>query len=286
MDPGATSSEPMPELAEVEFFRKQWARHAGARIERVHLHPAARIFREVDVDALQSSLQGTRFLSSEAQAKQMLFRFESGSMGLHLGMAGRLLRAAPEMVPEKHDHLVLFTDQAALVFTDYRMFGKILWQPGTEVPAWWGGLPPPILSEGFTRELMGAFLKRRARSPIKAVLLMQERFPGIGNWMADEILWRARIRPDCPAGLIAGRKLSDLYARVLEVAADAMREIACENGEDLPHAMRNELPDDWLFNHRWKDGGLCPRTGKALVREPIGGRTTCWSPSWQQWPKN
>ena len=44
------------------------------------------------------------------------------------------------------------------------------------------------------------FLKRRAQAPIKAVLLMQERFPGIGNWMADEILWRAAIHPKQAAG--------------------------------------------------------------------------------------
>ena len=44
------------------------------------------------------------------------------------------------------------------------------------------------------------FLKRRARAPIKAVLLMQERFPGIGNWMADEILWRAAIHPEAGRG--------------------------------------------------------------------------------------
>ena len=44
-------------------------------------------------------------------------------------------------------------------------------------------------------EKVADFLQRRARAPIKAVLLMQERFPGIGNWMADEILWRAAIHP-------------------------------------------------------------------------------------------
>ena len=276
----------MPELGEVEFFRKQWARFEGESVLRVHVHPKARIFREVDVGALKKALTGTRLVSSEAQAKQMLFRFESGSMGLHLGMAGRLLTAVPEMVPAKHDHLVLFTTRAALIFSDYRMFGKVLWRAGSELPDWWTALPPPILSEAFTREAAGAFLQRRARSPIKAVLLMQERFPGIGNWMADEILWRARIRPDCRAGRIVGKKLSELYDRVREVTRDAMEEVACENGRELPDAMSKELPDHWLFNHRWKDGGTCPQTGKPLVREAIGGRTTCWSPAWQQWPRD
>lgn len=276
----------MPELAEVEFFRRQWEPAHGARIRRVHLHERARVFREAPVRLLRESLEGARLLSSAARAKQMLFAFDAGWLGVHLGMAGRLQRVAPEMVPSRHDHLVLYTDEAALVFSDYRMFGKILWQAGTEPPGWWTALAPPIGSAEFTREAVGAFLQRRARTPIKAVLLMQERFPGIGNWMADEILWRARIRPDCAAGRVVGRKLSDLFARICEVVEDALREIAGQGAPTVPHELNERVPDDWLFNHRWRAGGLCPRSGKPLVRETIGGRTTCWSPAWQHWPKD
>lgn len=275
----------MPELAEVEFFRRQWEPAHGRRIERVALHARARIFREVDPEELVARLRGTRLLGSEAQAKQMAFRFESGWLGVHLGMAGRLIRSIREFVPEKHDHLVLYTKEHALVFSDYRMFGKVQWSAGNKPPVWWSDLPPPVLSGAFTREAVVAFLQRRARAPIKAVLLMQERFPGIGNWMADEILWRARIRPDCPAGRIVGRKLSQLHAAIREVASDAMREIAGQGAPTVPHALNERVPEHWLFNHRWRDGGTCPQTGKPLVRESIGGRTTCWSPAWQRWPK-
>ncbi len=275
----------MPELAEVEFFRRQWAPGHGERIERVALHPKARIFREVDCIKLKKSLTGSVLIDSEAQAKQMLFRFKAGCLGIHLGMAGRLLVADPVMVPDRHDHLVLYTSKRALVFSDYRMFGKVEWASGEELPQWWTKLPPPVLSEAFTRDVVKAFLIRRQRAPIKAVLLMQERFPGIGNWVADEILWRARIRPDCLAGQIKGQKLSQLYARIIEVTEDAMREIADQGGGHVPQSLNAQVPGHWLFNHRWKDGGFCPQTGKPLEREKIGGRTTCWSPAWQTWPK-
>ena len=142
----------MPELAEVEFFRRQWEPAHGACVERVHVHPRARIFREVNASELAGELAGQRLLGSEAQAKQMLFRFEKGCLGIHLGMAGRLARAVPEMVPAPHDHLILYTARAALVFNDCRMFGKVLWARGSDSPGWWTDLPPPVLSEGFTRE--------------------------------------------------------------------------------------------------------------------------------------
>ncbi|MFN8549340.1 MAG: hypothetical protein U0527_15545 [Candidatus Eisenbacteria bacterium] len=66
---------------------------------------------------------------------------------------------------------------------------------GKEEPAWWSSLPPSLLSPSFTRRTVDQILERRARSPIKAVLLQQDSFPGVGNWMADEILWRAGIHP-------------------------------------------------------------------------------------------
>jgi formamidopyrimidine-DNA glycosylase len=42
-------------------------------------------------------------------------------------------------------------------------------------------------------------LHRRQRSPIKAALLEQTLFPGVGNSMADEILWQIKRRPRAPA---------------------------------------------------------------------------------------
>lgn len=275
----------MPELAEVEFFRRQWDVARGKRVERVRVHAPARIFRDAPAEMVKEAIEGKILRGSEAQAKQMLFRFgEDVWLGLHLGMAGRLERAALEMVPAKHDHFVLYTAAEALVFSDYRMFGKLELHCGANAPEWWTRLAPPVLSDAFTREVVGAFCARRAKAPIKAVLLMQERFPGIGNWMADEILWRARIHPATPAGALAkGRKLAELHRRIREVAGDAMREIAGVGSPTVPHALSERVPEDWLFNHRWRDGGTCPQTGQPLVREEIGGRTTCFSPAWQRW---
>jgi formamidopyrimidine-DNA glycosylase len=119
---------------------------------------------------------------------------------------------------------------------------------------------------------MNHFLEKRPKSRIKSVLLMQDGFPGIGNWMADEILWRSRIAPFVKVHDIALGKRVDLYQAVKEVCADALEVIG--DGWKRP-------PDSWLFNHRWADGGTCPKTNKPLIREKINGRTACWSPAWQ-----
>lgn len=264
----------MPELAEVEFIRKRWNPGLGRRIEAVRLHPKAGIFRGTRPALIARHLTGATLLSSEAAAKQMLFRAEGHVwLGLHLGMTGELSVQPPDYAPRKADHLVLDQEGQSLVFSDFRMFGRVQFALGPKPPAWWTGIAPAVLSAAFTRDAVAAFLQRRARSPIKAVLLLQERFPGIGNWMADEILWRAEIHPRRAAGSLSADETSALHREIRWVARRAMQTI----GETFA-----DPPRSWLFPHRWLDGGRCPRTGRALVREEIGGRTTCWSPGRQR----
>jgi formamidopyrimidine-DNA glycosylase len=273
----------MPELAEAEFFRRRWHEAAlGRTIVSVHLHAGNKLFRGIAPTALRRTLQGARLQSSEAAAKQMVFRFSGAVwLGIHLGMSGELRVEPAGYVPGRHDHLALRTRQHTLVFTDPRMFGRILFHQGGAAPVWWTKIAPAILSPAFTVATVAAFLRRRARAPIKAVLLMQERFPGIGNWMADEVLWRAAIHPRRPAGALAPDEVRTLWRECRAVCRLALRTIAGQ-GSKLPPDLNVHIPDTWLFNHRWLDGGRCPRTHRRLVREEIGGRTTCWSPGRQK----
>ena len=284
----------MPELAEAEFFRKRWHQAAvGQRVANVLLHDRAKVFRKTDAKTVLSSLKGARYLNSEAATKQILFQFQKKSvgerrpsgvvwLGVHLGMSGELRVGSPDYTPQRHDHLVLQIKRSALIFSDTRMFGRVQVHVGSDAPGWWTHIAPPIVSAAFTVEAVGAFLKRRARAPIKAVMLMQERFPGIGNWMADEILWRAAIHPRRLAGSLRPAEVRRLWIECRRVCRLALATIA-GRGDDLPLDLNVRIPDTWLFNHRWEPGGRCPKTKQPLARAEIGGRTTCWSPARQKY---
>lgn len=271
--------DPMPELAEVEYYRKAWDPGLGHRIQRVHLHPGSRLFREASPALIRRRLTGARLVESFAHGKNLLFHFSGdGWLGGHLGMTGELRAEPPGYAPGRHDHLALFTGATALVFTDPRMFGRIRFEVSAQgPPPWWRELPPGVLSEGFTRERISRFLSRHRRTPVKTALLDQRLFPGIGNWMADEICWRLRWHPGRPAADLGAPEVAALRRMVRAVARDALRVIG--DGWKTP-------PDAWLFNHRWDRDHACPRKGcgATLVREDLRGRTTCWCPRCQPDP--
>ncbi len=269
----------MPELSEVEYIRKRWNPGLKQRIEAVQMHAGKRIFRGLDAHEFEKTLTGATLERSAARGKQMLFvatkRGVKGHawLGLHLGMTGELRVEKADFSPAKHDHLVLRQAKRALVFEDPRQFGRVLFSVGEDAPKWWAKLPPDLLSAAFTLEELAKFLTRRAKAPLKAVLLMQERFPGIGNWMADEILWRAEIHPRQRAGELDAGQTKALYREIRWVCRESLRIIGTKNGDP---------PKSWLFPHRWEKGGTCPRTGAKLQHATIGGRTTCWSPGRQK----
>ncbi len=298
----------MPELAEVEFYRRRWFEAGNRGVVRAAVaEPRSRDFRHLEVEfrggakALARALVGTRLVESSTHGKQMWFVFAPISpakakkaaqasrlwLGIHLGMSGELRVEPRDYRPARHDALVLCLKAKTLVFYDPRQFGRVrAWSgPRGEKPLWLHELPPAVTTAKFTSGLVRAALARHARAPLKAVLLQQDHFPGIGNWMADEILWRAGLHPALPAGRAATAKISArVHTVIQEVADDALRVIAGVGGK-LPPDLNVHIPESWLFQHRWRDGGRCPKTGTPLLRAEIGGRSTCWSPARQKLPR-
>jgi len=258
----------MPELAEVEYFRRQWEPGRGGIVRTVELHRIKRIFRGEDLQALEATLTGAKLLGSETLGKQMLFRFSRGGwLGMHLGMTGELRCEPAKFERGNHDHLVLVQKSRALVFRDSRLFGRVRFALGKNPPEWWMRLPPAITSEAFTLDRVRRVLVRHGKAPLKAVLLMQEHFPGIGNWMADEALWQAGLDPRRRAARVSVPEARRLRTKLRHVCREALRTI----GVDW-----SDPPGGWLMHERWGKGGHCPVCGLKLQRAQVGGRTTAW----------
>jgi formamidopyrimidine-DNA glycosylase len=99
-------------------------------------------------------------------------------------------------------------------------------------------------------------------APLKARFMDQERLAGVGNLLADEILWRAGLAPD------RRTPLTDDELRVLHKELRAtLRQLGRRGGSHMGELMAERVAD-----------GRCPRDGTELRRETVGGRTTYWCP--------
>ncbi len=103
----------------------------------------------------------------------------------------------------------------------------------------------------------------RGRAPVKARLLDQHAVAGVGNLLADEVLWQARIDPRRPTGDLGTDELDELRRRVRAAVRTAVRRGGVHTLEVVPHR---------------GPGGHCPRCGTEMERATVGGRTTWFCP--------
>jgi formamidopyrimidine-DNA glycosylase len=264
----------MPELAEVEWFRRQWNPGLGTEIVDLKLHAKNRVFRGENVEELRQRLIGATFLSSHARGKRMLFKFSGDNwLGIHLGMTGKIHVVSTNHQPARRDHLILIQKDRAFVFSDYRQFGRIRFHHGADEPDWWKSEAPAIISPEFNQKFMDGFLDRHRKAPIKAALLMQNGFPGIGNWMADEILWRARVLPS--------KRIRKLTAHDRAALSRATKFVVRRSLETLGKDF-SDPPRNWLIHQKWKRDGICPIHRTKLRHATVAGRTTAWCPKCQK----
>ena len=263
----------MPELAEVAYYAHRWEPGLGEVVVAIHTHGRSRVFRACDPAALESGLLGQKLKTIRTHGKQMLFEFSNGHwLLIHLGMTGSLEAQSLSHQTAKHDHLVISTRKRSLVFNDPRQFGSVQYGCGGR-PDFWTKLPPQPMDDAFTLDRLSSVLSKHSRTPLKALLLDQRYFPGIGNWMADEVMWQMKLHPETPAGSISTKQTAPLWRMIRKVCDVALKTI----GVDW-----TDPPKTWLFAHRWDKDQSCPRCGTTLVKSDLRGRTACWCPNCQK----
>ncbi|MEW1956618.1 DNA-formamidopyrimidine glycosylase family protein [Kineococcus sp. NPDC059986] len=262
----------MPELPEVESARQV--------VEAGGLH------REIaDVDDndtyecrphqpgdLRTALVGRSLTAAHRQGKSMWCDTsdDGPALGIHLGMSGRIVITSAEgervvggdyegtpKLPrvakdEWYRFTLTFADGGTLRLLDKRRLGRVRLDPDLSAL---GPDAEHVEREEF-RERVG-----RGTAPLKARLLDQSVVAGIGNLLADEVLWRAHLDPRRPAGDLRTEELDELRRQLRAGIRHAVKHGGVHTGEVIPHRT---------------SGGHCPRCGASMVRATVGGRTTWW----------
>ena len=262
----------MPELPDVEGFRRLLAATAaGQRIRGVTV-PAREIVRNTSPQALGRALAGGRIGQPRRHGKWLCAPAAGRVLLLHFGMDGGLawVPAAdvPGSPPGRYDRLVLRCERGELRYRSRRKLGGAWLVPGAaEAAEVTGPLGPDAL--GLDLAGLTACLARR-RGAVKPALMDQSVIAGLGNLTVDEILWRARIHPLTPVRALGKADVRRLHERMGEVLADSVKV--------------GRVPGDegWLTGARDRRPAVCPRCGTGLARSRVAGRGTVWCPRCQR----
>jgi len=259
----------VPELPEVEAYRRFFAEHAKGRTVRAVDVLDRDIVRNAAPEDAGSLLTGHRFEEPGRHGKWLVCPATGPTLLFHFGMTGDLVWSGDEPDRHRHDRLVLVFDEGELRYRNMRRLGGVwLASDHDELNVVLGSLGPDALAVEQD-EFLG--LLSRRRGGVKALLMDQRLVAGIGNLVADEILWQARIHPR--------RRVEDLDAKDRVRLFRTMHRVLDTAVEDFDYL---ETRRRWLSRVRGRPGGRCPRCGTALSRTVVAGRTTYFCPSCQR----
>lgn len=226
-------------------------------------------------------MAGRTFTAAGRRGKFLLLSLDDGSvLVVHLRMTGQLLFHSGSLKrPEiaAHTHVVVnFEDGSELRFVDPRTFGEWFVSSGTDsdgVPAELAHLGPDPLVQGLPTSYLAQRLAFR-RAPLKALLTDQRIVAGIGSIYADEICFRARLRPDRPGGSLDAVEVASLARAARAVLREAVR-LRGSSLRDLGY--RDLAGDLGTYQERHcvydRAGQACRRCAATIVRLKIGARS-------------
>jgi formamidopyrimidine-DNA glycosylase len=252
----------MPELPDVERFRRILAEHGtGRRIEGIAVLDEG-VLRDITAKRLDTSLAGRRFSVPERVGKWLIARTDGPNVLLHFGMTGQLTWADPGEQRDKYDRVVFELEHGELRYQDMRKLQGLWFAPDeVAVKNALTGQGPDAIAIG--RKDFYALLSGSRRA-LKPILTDQSTIAGLGNILVDEIVWQSRLHPSRPAGDLTSVERRTLYDRVRSVLRTSVRE------------GRVPTRRSWLTGWRDDPDAPCPRCGTPLSRTRVGGRSTIW----------
>lgn len=260
----------MPELPEVEMFRRY--------VEGSSLH---RPVREVEIfdnkvvsdteQELKNALKGRRLEGTDRVGKYLFLNFgEAQWLMMHFGMTGSPELYRQEEEPPRFTRVAFhFEDGFSLAYRCARKFGRLKLTHDVEAYCKAKKIGTDALKLPYDRfrEMVG---KRKA--PIKAVLMDQKIAAGVGNWIADEVLYQAKLHPEKPANELSARTMKTLFDKVQFVIQTAV-----DNEAHFP-----DFPKDFMIHSRWTDDGRPDAPRIELEKIVVGGRSTYFDPKTQR----
>jgi formamidopyrimidine-DNA glycosylase len=266
---------------------------ASVRAEEDHL-----LFDKVgtSASAFKTAMTGKKVLDARQQGKYFWLIMESKPHPLlHLGMTGWIKFSNDDTSayykpkveetdwPPRFSKFVLDLQgnpKCEVAFVDPRRLGRcrLIDVEADEMrktsPLKENGPDPVIDKDIFTVEWLTQLLRRK-KVPVKVLLLDQANISGIGNWVADETMYQAKLHPEQYSNTFSDEQIKRLHDAIVYVCGTAVDALA----------ESDKFPQDWLMKYRWdkgkKNGRKLPN-GAKITFLTVGGRTSAVVPSVQK----
>ena len=263
-------------MIEVESYRNLAEQTLGRMIESVDSPDDWFLKGAASGPLLEGILVGRQFVAARRIGKLLLLDVDADAdvatgpvIGVRFGMTGTLLVDGDDAIgqllyaPTRRQQIwerwaVTFADGGRMVIHDPRRLGGVSLDPDVS------GMGPDASSVGAAG-LAAALAGTSA--PLKARLLDQSRLSGVGNLIADEVLWRAGLSPLRPAGSLTSVEVRRLHRTLVRTLAD----LTARGGSHMGDLMEERHV-----------GGICPKDGCPLTKSTVGGRTSWWCPAHQE----
>ncbi len=266
----------MPELPEITNLARQMdERLRGKRVTGIEVRQEKVL--NVPAAEFERLVVGRTIGPIHARGKWVFVNLEPDAhFLLSLGMGGEVLYHKPGGAPPPKYRLRFdFADGTAL-FINFWWFGYAHAVPAGELAAhkMTAVLGPSPLDAVFTHDRFGRLLAGK-RGGLKSFLMDQKNIAGIGNVYIQEILFRAKLRPDRPLASLSEAERRRLYESIIGALRDATELGGLKYEVDLYNQ-----PGRWDLNLR--AGGICPVCGTPIEKMKTGSTSSVICPKCQK----
>lgn len=186
-----------------------------------------------------------------------------------------------EELPAKHQLLVEFEDGTAFSGTVAMYGGLLCFRRGeSDNPYYLSARDKPSpLTDPFNLDYFsGLFLPGLEKYSLKAFLATEQRIPGLGNGVLQDILYRARLHPKKKVNTLAVGEKENLFKTIKTVLAEMVRDGGRDTEKDLfgkPGGYRTCMSKNTV-------GKACPECGETIQKAAYMGGSIYFCPGCQK----
>ena len=270
----------MPELPEVETIRQQLLPNLPAQIKKTRY---SRVVHSI-LKTKMFTPTGKTIHNILRKGKLLDFVFTDDTHMLSgLGMSGGW-RFSTAPITEKHTHIQFTCENQSgriyFAYVDPRRFGNCHLVDQNTANTMLNRLGTDISSPGFTSKHVAQLCKKYPKREIKAFLLDQSQFAGIGNYIACEVLAHSGIHPLRLAGSLSHKEHDRLVQAVQLVLSGSLEKngLTFSGGYTDATGKRGDALNNLVVFHQ-TTCGLCRNSDVQKI--VVKGRGTYFCPACQ-----